>query len=121
MTKKIASPLPSNEDQPTKGTMNVYPNPPGRPDPMEHDNRFPDLYSEGVRKETRQDRQDMLHRIFDSMEPASAQAKEEISELFEHGKEGDFETHTPTLMRKNASVKEEASLGEEVRRRIGRF
>jgi len=121
-TQNSESAMPTNENQPTVGVMNVYPNPSGRMDPMENNERYPEFYSSAVKRETKEDRHNMLRRIFDSTGPASEQARAEIAQLLHHGASGDYESHAPLLqMGKEASSEQEPSLGDLVQQRFGRF
>lgn len=128
---KLADTLTNNENQTTVGTTNVYPDPTDRDfynldahwgDP-DHDSKQDGThYSTGVKLEFHQDREALLDRIFNGMSQASAADKSIISQMFEHGKPGQHESHSPLLTRKTAAahVQDAPTLSERVRAVAGR-
>lgn len=119
---KQAETLPNNEDATTVGAMNVYPNPSDRK-PGTLDARWGDKptapveNSEAVEREARNDRVELLGRLFDTLEPARENEKKLMSAQFSTQ---NYEAHSPLLQPKVASVlRPDATLADQVSRVVG--
>lgn len=119
--KLAAGELENNREDSTVGVMNVHENPEGR-EPGTLDAHWGDNppeeveHGSGVLREAAEDRTKMLERVFDGMPQASEVAKDQISDSFAAR---DYSSHS-ALLQKKASVLEEPSLFNRVRRLTGR-
>ncbi len=127
MKLAASSGLQTNENETDKGTIDVYPTPPGRAPgtldakwgdmPPQGPNGNPAIYGTAVVSTAKDTREDMLERLFSSPSTSAPAEQALMGSLFEHAREGD--PHSPLLRRnrqeKNAS---DESLREQVARII---
>jgi len=124
---KFAESMKDNENDTLVGTMNVYPNPEGRDAgtidaPWGEDPGNPRPHGTGVETESKEDREKLIDRVFNGTAQYSAADKALIAQHFNHGKDGQHESHSPLLTRKTAAkhVPSAPTLTEQVRTVMGR-
>jgi|SRR6266404_4034310 len=119
----------TNEDESVKGKTNVYPDPSGRGagtlDAMwgEPPHPDPNHHGEGAWQTHKDTRDGVISRVLEGVDAASSTDKKTISEHFEHGKPGNYTTHSALLQHKTAASRHapnSETLTDQVRRVTGR-
>lgn len=136
-TKKAEGEIPNNEDQSTVGTVNLYDDPEDREEPRQNHSPWGEEgpregsrpnqafhNSDGAFEEHKKVRQGVVDNIFHDRSKADSADQALIAENFEHGKSGDFTTHSIHLQGKSVekiSHPRTPTLMERVRRVTGGF
>ncbi len=118
----------ANEATPRKGATDLYDDPPGRKDVSNIDGRW----GEGSKAEafhqndatyeaSKKDRHDVTSRAFATLKANEKTDQATVSELFEHGRSGQFTTHSVPLLTKTKEGSAPETLSDRVRRLTGRF
>lgn len=116
-----------NDATPRKPAVDLYADPPGRLDGQNEDSRWGeetqgDLnhHNDGTYAETKKDRLGALDKAFSKMPAAEAQAGSTVSQLFDHGRSGQFSAHSAELLNKAKLASPEPTLSDRVRNLTGR-
>lgn len=113
-----------NETTPRKGAMDLYDDPPGRKDVSNIDGQWgegskeePFHQNDSTYEQSKKDRHDVTSRAFAKLPANEKQDQGTISELFEHGRSGQFTTHSvPLLTKTKEGAASQLSLSERVRK-----
>jgi len=136
-TTKKAEEMENNEDTSTVGSTGLYDEPKdrvnaggtvdapwGEAGPTRDGHPQPDHHSDGAWEENKTVRNQLLDKAFDSKRLTDVADQKLIAENFEHGKSGDYSSHSVHLQ--GASVEKishprTATLMEQVRKATGQF
>lgn len=118
-----------NERTPRKGATDLYDDPPGRKDASNVDGHWGEgsqaeafHQNDATYAQSKKDRHDVASRAFSKL-PANEKADQGmISELFEHGRSGQFTTHSVPLLTKTkeGAAQPALTLNERVRQLLRR-
>lgn len=113
-----------NEATPKRKAVDLYEDPPGRLDGQNHDARWGeetkgDLAhnNDATFAESKKDRTGVLNAAFAKMPTNEKQDASAVSELFEHGRSGQFTTHSAPLLSKAKLAS--PSLSDRVKKLLG--
>lgn len=116
-----------NETTPKKPSVDLYADPPDRKDGQNEDARWGEEtagelnhHNDGTFDETKKDRKGALDKAFSKMPAAEQQAASAVSQLFDHGRSGQFTAHSAELIGKAKLASSEPSLADRVHSLTGR-
>lgn len=114
-----------NENTPRKGATDLYDDPPDRKDVSNIDGQWgegskaePFHQNDATYEQSKKDRHDVTSRAFDKLTVNEKADQAMVSELFEHGRSGQFTTHSVPLLTKTkeGAAEPQLSLSERVRK-----
>ena len=119
----------TNESTPRKGATDLYDDPPGRKDVSNGDGHWgegsqaePFHHNDATYEATKKDRHDVTSRAFNTLKANEKADQATIAALFDHGRSGQFTTHSvPLLSKTKEGSAPSESLSDRVRRLTGRF
>lgn len=118
-----------NEVTPRRGATDLYDDPPGRKDVSNTDGQWgegsskePFHQNDATYEQSKRDRHDVAARAFSKLPANEKQDQGTIAELFEHGRAGNFTTHSVPLLTKTkeGAAQPQLSLSERVRTLLNR-
>jgi hypothetical protein len=117
----------SNEATQKKPVVDLYADPPGRQDGQNEDARWGEEtqgelnhHNDSTYDETKKDRLGALGKAFTKLPAAQAQAGSAVSQLFDHGRSGQFTAHSAELLGKAKLAAPAPTLADRVRNLTGR-